>query len=119
MSPAFFGAASMLSIVSQTDPTPYSGCHEIQLDNCIGKEVKVGTNANDSHQSVNAYIAVAISISNHTSQSPLSFFVPGYNPIHGIVISPYQSIMLPLNRQRKRTGMKRRKTSVSGFRYYI
>lgn len=119
--PAFFGAASMLSkVISQLDPKPYSGCQEIQLDNYIGREFMVETDASDSHQSVHAYSTAAIPLSNHTSQSPLSFSVTGYNLIHGIIISPYQSLMMPLIRHKKRAGAKRgRKASVSGFNPHL
>lgn len=112
--PAFFGAAFLFSkVISQSDFRPYSGCQELQLENQIGKEFTIETDASD--KSVPAYSAASFSLS-RTSFSSLSFSIPGYSPIHINVIPFYQSMMLPLIRHTKRTGAKRaRKASVSGF----
>jgi hypothetical protein len=117
--PAFFGAATILSkLVSQVEPKPYPDCQAIQLENCIGRELSVGTDASGLHQSVLAYSTATVSVSNRTSLSPLSFSVKGYKPIHDIAIPDYQLMMLPLIRHHKRSGPTRgRKASVSGFRY--
>ena len=116
--PAFFGAATILSkLVSQVEPKPYPDCQEFQLENCIGRELSVGTDASDSHQSVLAYSTATVSVSNRTSHSPLSFSVKGYEPIHDIAIPDYQLLMLPLIPHRNRSKPTRGRKAVSGFRY--
>ena len=102
----------------------FTGCQEIELQNCLGTELRVAELAKSNlYQSVKADETLSISLShlqsaNGSSQSQLCFFLNRYKPIRGVAISPYQSLMLPLVRQRKKSsGSKKRKQSTgSGFR---
>ncbi len=107
-------------VISQSNFRPYSGCQEIQLENQVGKEFMIETDASDPPKIVPAYSTAAFSLGIRTSFSSLSFAIPGYNPIHVTVIPFYQSMMLPLIRHTKRAKAKRaRKASASGFSPYL
>ena len=97
----------------------FAGCQEIQLINCVGKGLQVALVGSDSYQTVEAGNAAAISLNNistTSTQTTLSLSLEKYKLMNGVVVSPYQSIMLPLVRQRKNPGLKGRKQlRASGF----
>lgn len=142
--PSFFETLSMLAkIAAQLDPESYQtmvlnryivgedtnargnsvgcyfiGCQEIHVKNCTGRELKVGLAASD-YTSINPDDAASVSLSNTpTSQTQLSFAIDKYKLIRNFTVSPYQSLMLPLFRNRKTPGIKRQRkgfNSASGF----
>ena len=93
----------------------YSGCQEIHLENCIGRDLKVGTVASEVYQNLDASSTAAIVLSNRAADCQLILSIDRYKPIHGIAISPYQSSMIPLIRIRRKAGTKSQ--CLSGFRY--
>ena len=96
----------------------FTGCQEIELHNCLGTELRIAESIESNvYQSVNADETASISLSN--IQTNLVIKTNRYKPIRGVAISPYQSLMLPLVRQRKKTSgtnRRRKQSNGSGFR---
>ena len=95
----------------------FTGCQEIELHNCLGTELRIAETESNVFQSVNADETASISLSN--IQTNLVINTNRYKPIRGVAISPYQSLMLPLVRQRKNssgTNRRRKHSTGSGFR---
>lgn len=95
----------------------YSGCQEIYVENCTGRDLKVGTTASEEYQNLEASCTAAVALSNRASDCRLSISIDKYKPIHGIPISPYQASMIPLIRIKKKSGTKPH--CLSGFRYLL
>lgn len=115
---------------SYTSRCYFSGSKEIFLKNSSGKELMASTNSALYHRPMPSSF-----ISQPDSQLPLGFLrvdsgdsraIPlngklsivskGYKVVNDILVSPYQTIMLPLKRKEKKKS-RRRHTSASGFRY--
>ena len=115
---------------SYTSRCYFTGSKEIILKNSSGKELMATTNSAFDHRPMPTSLG-----SPPDSQLPVGFLridssdsraIPlngklsivskGYKIVNGILVSPYQTIMLPLKRKEKKKG-RRRHTSASGFRY--
>lgn len=100
----------------------FAGCRQILVQNHTGRHIRVGTDEDSLHQSVDPNGAAAISLCNSRSsrsQCHFSVDIDRFKLIRGVVVSPYQSGMLPLIRSRTRHRVKRERKhlSASGFRY--
>ena len=134
---------------ASTSRSYFSGCKEIQLRNSVGRDLKVSTKDVleryrvqhphmtesvlqqflNSLQSIDAGNSAAISLKESSAQNKsrphellgrLFFFTDGYKMIDDVMISPYQSLMFPLTRRKKRPGRKvKRSRNASGFTPFL
>lgn len=101
------------AIESNTSYNHFVGCREIDVRNATGGDLRVG--ASNSFQCLPRDSTGSILIQNESSQ--LSFSIERYKPVRGVNASPYQSMLLPLTRHRRKSRRRGRKDgNSSGFR---
>lgn len=115
---------------SYTSRCYFSGSKEIVLKNSSGKELMASTNSALYHRSMPSSFSPLpdfelslgfLRVDSGDSRAiplngKLSILSKGYKVVNDILVSPYQTIMLPLKRKEKKKG-RRRHMSASGFRY--
>ncbi|KAL7553819.1 hypothetical protein ACHAWF_017158 [Thalassiosira exigua] len=98
----------------------FAGCHELSLNNCIGRMFTFRSNASEAYQSVDANENAVVTLDSIQSQPKMSLDIERYKTFTGGIVSPYQSIMLPLTQSRSQKKQhKKKKSSASGFSPFL